>query len=36
MLEHAFILDYGTKKADYIDSFLESVDWKIVEDRFAK
>jgi len=34
MLEHAFIIDYGTKKADYINAFLESVDWKVCEERF--
>lgn len=34
LLEHAFMIDYGTKKADYIDAFLEAVDWKIVEERF--
>ncbi len=36
LLEHAFIIDYGTKKADYVDAFLENVDWKVVEDRFEK
>ncbi len=36
MLEHAFLLDFGTKKADYIDAFLENVDWKVVEERFEK
>ncbi|MEN9338387.1 MAG: hypothetical protein RI945_112 [Candidatus Parcubacteria bacterium] len=36
MLEHAFILDFGLKKADYINAFLENIDWKIVEERFKK
>ena len=36
MLEHAFLLDYGTKKADYISAFLENVDWKVCEERFEK
>ena len=34
MLEHAFIIDYGTKKMDYINAFLKSVDWNICEERF--
>jgi len=34
MLEHAFLLDFGTKKADYIDAFLKNVDWKVCEERF--
>lgn len=34
MLEHAFMIDYGTKKADYVNAFLESVDWKVCEERF--
>lgn len=34
MLEHAFILDYGTKKIEYINAFLKAVDWKVCEERF--
>ena len=34
VFEHAFILDYGTKKAGYIDAFMGAVDWKEVEKRF--
>lgn len=34
MLEYAFMIDYGTKKVDYIEAFLKVVDWKIVEERF--
>ncbi len=34
MLEHAFIMDYGTKKSEYIDAFLNNIDWKIIEERF--
>jgi superoxide dismutase, Fe-Mn family len=32
--EHAYTLDYGTKKADYIEAIMPLVDWKIVEKRF--
>ena len=33
--EHAFMIDYGTKKAEYISAFLENVNWDIVNERFA-
>lgn len=36
VFEHAFVLDYGTKKADYIETFFRSLDWKAVEARFTK
>jgi superoxide dismutase len=28
------MLDYGTKKADYVTAFLNGVDWKVCEERF--
>lgn len=33
VFEHAFMLDYGTKRADYIEAFMKAVDWKVVENR---
>ena len=33
VFEHAFMLDYGLKRADYIAVFMQSVDWKTVEER---
>jgi Fe-Mn family superoxide dismutase len=33
VFEHAFIIDYGTKRADYIQSFLKAVDWQKVDER---
>lgn len=33
VFEHAFMLDYGTKRADYINAFMASVDWHTVEER---
>ncbi len=33
VFEHAFMLDYGLKRADYIDSFFKNIDWKAVEAR---
>lgn len=31
--EHAYMTDYGIKKADYINSFIQSIDWHAVEER---
>jgi len=36
VFEHAFITDYGLKKADYIESFFRNVDWSVCEARFVK
>lgn len=33
VFEHAFMLDYGTKRADYIEAFMKAVDWGVVENR---
>ena len=35
VFEHAYTLDYGIKKADYIEAFMKAIDWKTVEARFA-
>lgn len=34
VFEHAFITDYGLKRADYIESFFKSIDWRIPIKRF--
>jgi len=34
VFEHAFMVDYGLKRADYIDSFFKAIHWKEVADRF--
>ncbi len=31
--EHAFMIDYGIKRADYINAFMSSIDWHAVEER---
>lgn len=36
VFEHAFMIDYGLKKADYIASFFKAIDWSVVENRFSK
>ncbi len=33
VFEHAYMLDYGTKKADYISAFFRNIDWKESESR---
>lgn len=36
VFEHAFMLDYGIKRADYIESFMKAVDWAEAERRLAE
>lgn len=33
VFEHAFMLDYGLKRVDYIEAFFKNVDWKAAEAR---
>lgn len=35
VFEHAFMLDYGLKRADYIAAFMNAVDWAVVEARLS-
>lgn len=35
VFEHAFMLDYGLKRAAYIDAFFANIDWTAVEARLA-
>ena len=35
VFEHAYMLDFGLKRADYIDAFFKSIDWKAAEARLA-
>lgn len=32
--EHAYFLDYGTKRKDYIEKFMKNIDWQEVLKRF--
>ena len=34
VFEHAFILDYSMKRADYIEAFMKAIDWDKVNERF--
>ena len=34
VFEHAYMVDYGLKKADYIEAFFNAIDWNEVVERF--
>lgn len=34
VFEHAFMIDYGLKRADYITAFFKAIDWDVVCQRF--
>jgi len=34
VFEHAFMIDYGLKRADYIEAFWKAIDWASVSKRF--
>jgi len=33
VFEHAYLTDYGLKRADYIEAFFKNINWKVVESR---
>lgn len=33
VFEHAFMIDYGLKRADYIEAFFKNINWNVVELR---
>ena len=35
VFEHAFMLDYGLKRVDYITAFFNALDWDVVEQRMG-
>jgi len=35
VFEHAFMLDYGLKRADYIGAFFKNINWAAAESRMA-
>lgn len=36
VFEHAFMTDYQTKKADYIEAFMKNINWSVVEQRLEQ
>lgn len=35
VFEHAFMLDYGLKRADYIAAFWNAIDWSVISSRLG-
>ena len=33
VFEHAFMIDYGLKRADYIEAFFKNINWEVAEKR---
>jgi Fe-Mn family superoxide dismutase len=33
VFEHAYMVDYGLKKADYIGAFFKNINWRAAEGR---
>lgn len=36
VFEHAYVSDYGLKRTDYINAFMQAIDWNVAEERFVK
>lgn len=36
VFEHAFMLDYGLNRLDYLKAFMEAIDWEVVQKSFEK
>ena len=36
VFEHAFMIDYGLNRVDYIKAFIAAIDWDVVEGKFEK
>ena len=34
--EHAYMIDYGTKKPDYIANVMNALNWKVINERFDR
>ena len=32
--EHAYMIDYGIKKADYIQAFTQNINWEVINERY--
>ena len=35
MYEHAYFLQYADKKADYINNFMNNINWNVIEERLS-
>lgn len=34
--EHSYFIDYGSDRAGYIDVFMKNLDWKVIDENYAK
>ena len=34
--EHAYFIDFGIMRRDYIDKFFENLDWSVIEKHFVE
>jgi Fe-Mn family superoxide dismutase len=34
MVEHAYLLDYGTDRKTYIDDYLGNINWQVAGERY--
>lgn len=34
--EHAYFMDYGVNRKDYIETFFKNLDWEVIENRIQK
>ncbi|MEM7819610.1 MAG: superoxide dismutase [Candidatus Aenigmatarchaeota archaeon] len=34
VFEHAYMIDYGLRRADYIENFFKAINWKVLINRF--
>ena len=35
VFEHAYMVDYGLKRVDYIEAFFKAINWKVAEERLG-
>jgi len=35
VFEHAFMIDYGLKRAEYVEAFMHAIDWSVVQKRLS-
>ncbi|MBS7657489.1 superoxide dismutase, partial [Candidatus Bathyarchaeota archaeon] len=36
VFEHAYMIDYGLNRRDYIEAFFKAIDWTVVANRFSE
>ena len=36
VFEHAYYIDYGTSRGEYIDAFFRNLDWSVINQRYVQ